>query len=203
MKAPLGCYTNPVNIPMQHTIPVPPKSALDHTMGDVYWHPQVHIDVIEARFLRVPEYFEASFRGVESFIRYKKPAVETKSKPPVKRIRIQRSLIRNLDIVVGFNFIPNQNEGGTLEHVIKAEQIFYRRLRKGQCFRLPCAGQQMFPASLHLSHGNEKPVAWDLNVGRLPFVVPLYKQAPQWGMSHPAEVKNGVLEYPSLAWWGF
>lgn len=97
-------------------------------------------------------------------------------------------------------------ERGISDNVSKFEEMFLRRVEKGQCHHQPCFGNREFAAYFSLNDGKTKPIPiehqdlgwmlYDLDFEDYNFDTKNYQDAnPKF---FRAEMKNGSIEIPNL-----
>ena len=125
----------------------------------------------------------------------------------IEEERQQRAglFLRDVEYILHASFHLT-NRAGTSDNVSKFEEMFLRRVEKGQCHHQPCFGNREFAAYFSLNDGKTKPIPiehqdlgwmlYDLDFEDYNFDTKNYQDAnPKF---FRAEMKNGSIEIPNL-----
>lgn len=168
----LACFTRPEMKAERVSYDVPTPGALEGLLKAIYWKPSMRYVIDKIVVFNPIEFISIRRNEVKSkvsFQKMKQQMNETKSAQtnPEKLIktdpriytsadRTQRSslVLKNVRYGVEFHIeltgLRNEREKEEGNPLIKHNEIFIRRCKKGQCFREPCLGCAEFPANVQL-----------------------------------------------------
>lgn len=86
---------------------------------------------------------------------------------------------------------------GPEDGVVKFEQMFRRRVEKGQCFHRPYLGCREFPAEFSFATGQEKAVSESRSLGWMLLDI-RFGKTENTPVFFNAEMNNGSIEVPSI-----
>lgn len=93
-----------------------------------------------------------------------------------------------------FRMSDKAGEGDTL---VKFEQMFRRRLEKGQCFHRPYLGCREFPAEFSSADIGEIPIEESRSLGWMLLDI-AFGEKENRPMFFPAEMVNGIIQVPEI-----
>jgi CRISPR-associated protein Cas5d len=108
--------------------------------------------------------------------------------------RAQRNalVLRDVDYHVDASFTMTRRTGPE-DHPLKFDEMFRRRLAKGQCHMAPYLGCREFPAIVTPAQDDDpKPIAVDLSLGRM--LLDIDFDRPNRPVFFNAEMRGGVIE---------
>ena len=101
--------------------------------------------------------------------------------------------LRDVDYVVQAHFEMTA-KAGSADNVSKFEEIFRRRVEKGQCFHRPYLGCREFVAEFTSAEGHPNPIAETRSLGRM--LLDLEYGETNRPMFFEARLADGMLEIP-------
>lgn len=196
-RGPMACFTRPEMKAERVSYEVMTPGAARGLCEAVLWKPAIRWCIHQIAVLAPIRW--TSFRRNE---------VNSRASPKVELYladedRAQRNTValRDVDylITASFEMTP---EAGETDNVRKFEEMFERRVEKGQRFHQPYLGCREFAASVTPADGSEKPI--DREVDRplgLMFFDFLYGKdgQPTRPLFFEARLTRGVVEIPPLA----
>lgn len=93
-----------------------------------------------------------------------------------------------------FRMTDKAGEGDTL---VKFEQMFRRRMEKGQCFHRPYLGCREFPAEFSFADNDEIPIEESRSLGWMLLDI-AFGEKENRPMFFPAEMVNGTIQVPEM-----
>ncbi len=110
--------------------------------------------------------------------------------------RAQRNTValRDVDYVIEARF-EMTDRAGPQDNILKFEEMFRRRVEKGQHFHQPCLGCREFAAHVTPADDAPAPIAETRDLGLMLWDI-LYKPDGNQAVFFPAALKEGVLEVP-------
>jgi len=194
-KGPLACFTRPELKVERVSYPVITPSAARGILEAVLWKPAIvwRID----RILVLNEINFTSFRRNE--VNSRVPSFKTTAPRPyfADEDRSQRNTVAlsQVDYVIEAH-IELTKRAGPEENVTKFEEMFLRRLERGQHFHQPYFGCREFVAEVEAPSGNERPIDESRDLGLMLHDIefgPKGKNVPRF---FPARLEQGVLNVP-------
>jgi len=202
-RGPLACFTRPELKVERVSYPVMTPSAARGILEAILWKPALAWHV--RRILILKEINFMSFRRNE---------VNSKASLPTKDIittgghtrpyyadedRAQRNTValRDVDYVVEAHFTLT-GQAGSEDNFDKFEDMFRRRLKKGQHFHQPYLGCREFAAEVLPADDASQPIPDTRELGLMLQDIE-YGPSGNRPMFFSARLENGVLEVPSPA----
>jgi CRISPR-associated protein Cas5d len=198
---PFACFTRPELKVERVSYPVMTPSAARGLLEAVLWKPAIrwHIERIHV----LSEIRFTSFRRNE---------VGTKASAPSAAVvreggtvypffadddRAQRNTValRDVDYIVEA-FFSMTERAGPADNVIKFEEIFQRRVEKGQTFHQPYFGCRELAADILPVAGAPPPIADSRDLGLMLWDIE-YSPRRNRPLFFPARLENGVLTVPA------
>jgi CRISPR-associated protein Cas5d len=200
---PLACFTRPELKVERVSYPVMTPSAARGLLEAVLWKPAIrwHVERIhvlsEIRFI--------AFRRNEVSSKAVAPATATiRDGGTVHPFfadddRAQRNTLalRDVDYVIEAH-LSMTGKAGPLDNVIKFEEIFTRRVEKGQTFHQPYFGCRELAAEIHPAPGTWTAISDSRDLGWMLWDIE-YSPHRNRPLFFPARLDNGVLEVPATA----
>lgn len=191
---PLACFTRPEMKVERMSYEVMTPSAARGLLEAVLWKPAIFWHIHEIAVLAPIQW--SSFRRNEVNDRASPGSLEFFADE--RRAQRNTVALRNVDYIVQASFVMTDKTGPE-DNLKKFEEMFERRLSKGQCFQQPYFGCREFIASLEpaperytpIEQGVERPLGflfYDFLYGRRSGAKPLFFEA---------RLKSGVLYVPS------
>lgn len=191
---PLACFTRPEMKVERMSYEVMTPSAARGLLEAVLWKPAIFWRIHEIAVLSPIQWL--SFRRNEVNDRASPGSLEFFADE--RRAQRNTVALRNVDYIVKASFIMTERKGPE-DNLKKFEEMFERRLSKGQCFQQPYFGCREFAASLEPAPPSYTPI--DRGVDRplgLMFYDFLYGQrSGAKPMFFDARLRGGVLHVPS------
>jgi CRISPR-associated protein Cas5d len=195
IRGELACFTRPELKAERVSYEVITPSAARGVVEAVLWKPAIAWEVHEIAVLNPIRW--ASFRRNE-----------VKSKASMRmgpffadEDRAQRNTIalRDVDYVVTVSFKLTENAGDG-DTVVKFEEMFARRLEKGQCFTQPYLGCREFEAEVSPAPERFAPVADSKPLALLfyDFLYPGHGEKAVRPLFFNASLEQGVVHVPGL-----
>lgn len=168
----LACFTRPEMKAERVSYDVPTPGALEGLLKSIYWKPSMRYVIDKIVVFHPIEFISIRRNEVKSKVSFSKMkrqmneaiAVQSDPRKTIQtdpRIytnvdRTQRSslVLKNVRYGVEFHIeltgLRNEREKEESNPMVKHNEIFIRRCKKGQCFREPCLGCAEFPADVQL-----------------------------------------------------
>ncbi len=205
-KGPLAIFTRPELKTERVSYPVPTPSAVRGLLEAIIWKP-----AIRWRIERILVLNEIRFCSVKrNEVNNKTPVPTTTlinkgGNPPVyyaddSSNRAQRNTLALRDVDYQFEFFFEMTDNaGPADNVAKFEDMFRRRVEKGQCFHQPYFGCRECVAEVLPPLDNPIPISesrdlgimlWDISFGT-------GKKAKNQAQWFKAELVSGIIKVPS------
>ena len=195
-RGPIACFTRPEMKAERVSYEVMTPSAARGVLEAILWKPAIRWRIHAIDVLAPIRW--TSFRRNE---------VSDRASPKITEFfaeerRAQRNTVAlsNVDYVITASFAMTAQVGPT-DGVIKFEEIFERRLHKGQTFHQPYLGCREFAADV--SPALEAPPPFETADRPLGLMFYDFAYHPEGLPARPlffdARLRNGVLEVPALA----
>jgi CRISPR-associated protein Cas5d len=191
----LACFTRPELKVERVSYPVITPSAARGILEAVVWKPAIVWRVERIQVLKEIRF--TAFRRNEVGSR-----VPTfKNSPPADYYadedRQQRNTVALSQVayVIEAHF-EMTDKAGPDDSVRKFEEIFERRVEKGQHFHQPYLGCREFVADLELPSGNEEPIEDSRDLGLMLHDIDFDKDGKNVPRFFPARLERGVLHVP-------
>jgi CRISPR-associated protein Cas5d len=173
VTAPLACFTNPALKVERYSYDVMTPSAAVGVLEAILWKPAIRWRVDRIKVLRPIDRIAIRRNEVNSRISTDGAIswMRGDSRPPVylaDEDRAQRNMValREVDYVIDahFELTPKAGDG---DSVRKFEEMFTRRVEKGQCFQTPYLGCRELAADFQPADGHPEPIAESRPLGRM------------------------------------
>lgn len=192
---PLACFTRPEMKVERMSYEVMTPSAARGLLEAILWKPAIAWHIHEIAVLKPIQW--ASFRRNEVNDRASPRSLEFFADE--RRAQRNTVALRDVDYVISASFSMTEKSGPE-DNLKKFEEMFERRLGKGQCFQQPYFGCREFVASLEPASESFTPI--DRGVDRplgLLFYDFLYgKRAGAKPLFFDARLSGGVLHVPDV-----
>lgn len=196
-SGPLACFTRPELKVERVSYPVMTPSAARGILEAVLWKPAIAWRIERIKVLRPIRF--TSFRRNEVGSR----VPSFKNTPPAEfyadKDRQQRNTVAlaNVDYAIEAHFVLTPRAGAE-DTVRKFEEMFERRVEKGQHFHQPYFGCREFIAAIDPSDGKEPAIADSRDLGLMLHDIEFAasekgKNVPRF---FPAKLEHGVLAVP-------
>lgn len=184
-----ACFALPYG-PERTSSLIPSHDAAAAILGAVYGPREVAWVVHELRLLKRPRHLTLSVNELKQF-----PGNDLNS-IAIEEHRTQRTMVilRDVDFLLDASLVLSGR--GTHENSPnKSNEIFLRRIRKGQFYTSPYLGQREFNADLELIEGDPpKPIDYSENFGLHYYGYDFNEGIPYF---YPLSMTNGVVKYPT------
>jgi CRISPR-associated protein Cas5d len=202
-RGPLACFTRPELKVERVSYPVMTPSAARGLLEAVLWKPAIRWQIERIHVLR-----EIRFTA------FRRNEVSTKaSAPPSATVRdggtvhpffadddrAQRNTValRDVDYVVEASFTMTER-AGPMDNLLKFEEIFERRVEKGQTFHHPYFGCREFDAEILPAADAPAPIDDSRDLGLMLWDID-YSPRRNRPLFFAARLDHGVLEVPAAA----
>jgi len=196
----LACFTRPEMKAERVSYPVMTPSAARGLLEAIFWKPEFFWKVREIQVLKEIRYFSL----VRNEVNKKANADNAQSWATkgegfycAEDDRAQRHTLALRDVcyIIKADVVLKE---GIREDPAKYRDQFRRRVDKGQCFHRPYLGCREFAAKFSNPAGDEKPLALDMDLGRMLFDLVFEKNKTGRGKPRffQAKLKSGVLNVP-------
>ncbi len=204
VRGDLACFTRPEFKTERVSYEVITPSAARGILEAVLWKPAIcwHIDQIEVLApIRFTGFRRNEVERRVSVLNAKK-AMKSGVLPDfvVEDQRQQRHTLalERVDYVITAHFTMTE-KAGSEDNPTKFEEMFHRRLAKGQCFHQPYLGCREFPAHVAPGEAAPQPIAESKSLGLMLYDID-FSAATKGGRLRPlffhAEMNNGVVLVP-------
>ncbi len=194
-KGPLACFTRPELKVERVSYPVMTPSAARGLLEAVLWKPAIVWRIERIRVLNVIAF--TSFRRNEVASR-----VPTFHKTPpatyfADEDRQQRNTVAlaNVDYIVEAHF-EMTDRAGSDDNVAKFEEMFERRVAKGQHFHQPYFGCREFVADIEPPAGDERPIDESRDLGLMLHDIEFGRNGKNVPRFFSARLEKGILDVP-------
>ncbi|HNM45429.1 MAG TPA: type I-C CRISPR-associated protein Cas5c [Candidatus Sumerlaeota bacterium] len=194
-SGPLACFTRPELKVERMSYPVMTPSAARGILEAILWKPAIAWRV--KRILVLGEISFTSFRRNE--VGNRVPTF--KNTPPgdyyADEDRQQRNTVAlaNVDYIIEAHFELTKRAGSD-DTVRKFEEMFQRRVEKGQHFHQPYFGCREFAANVEAASGQEKPVNDSRDLGLMLHDIDFGCGGKNIPRFFPAKLDHGILTVP-------
>ncbi|HLU64971.1 MAG TPA: type I-C CRISPR-associated protein Cas5c [Kofleriaceae bacterium] len=196
VSGPIAVFTRPEMKVERVSYEVMTPSAARGVLEAVLWKPAIRWSIEEIRVLREVRWI--SFRRNE--VTSKMPRhVKADYFADEDRDRAQRNTValRDVAYVVQAHFALTERAGPD-EAIVKFEEMFARRLDKGQSFHQPYLGCRELAADVRKAEDDMRPIALTKPLG-LMFYDFDFRQDPPRPLFFEARLDRGVLRVPSFS----
>lgn len=195
VAGPLACFTRPEMKVERVSYEVMTPSAARGVLEAVLWKPAIRWHIHAIAVLRPIAW--TSFRRNEVASRQ----TSRRSDYFADEDRAQRNTValKDVEYVVAASFVMTDRAGAE-DNVRKFEEMFERRLEKGQRFHAPYLGCREFSAQVSPAPASYQPIQPGVNrpLGRMLFDLEFESTS---GRAHPyffeARLESGVMQVPS------
>lgn len=190
-------FTRPEGKVERVSYPIMTPSAARGALEAILWKPEFHYRIRSITALKKPKFYSIVRNEVAQKANISKKFME---KPENKYTGDMRQLRHSL-VLKDVAYLVEATivvQSDSPKGIIKYEQMFKRRLVKGQCFYQPYLGTREFSASFKGVTGDEKPIDWTDSLGTMFFD---FKYSEKGSVTIPyfftAQVEQGVMEIPN------
>jgi CRISPR-associated protein Cas5d len=191
---PLACFTRPEMKVERVSYDVMTPSAARGILEAIFWKPEFSWRVRSIEVLEPVRRFSVLRNEVK-----KKASSRSafKNRFYADENRTQRNTLALRDVAYVIRGSVDLRPSGKDEHPEKYRAQFRRRVSKGQCYHRPCLGCREFAAHFAAPTGDEKPIAFTTDLGRMLFDI---RYEGKKGRGTPvffnARMENGTLDIP-------
>lgn len=207
VSGPLACWTPPEFRAERISALLPSHDAWVGLMRTILGHKEFRWVIPEVRLLFKPEYFsvtcnEIKFDGIHSLDVYDRPLVVGHHEQPRGRkssLKFAKQTPRTTMFLRNPDYLVQVKVTGHPEAVKKNEEMFLRRMEKGQQWGQPCLGLRELMADVELiSNPKEfKPEGITQDCGIIFFGTDWETSGSPQYFAH-LQIVNGVARYPSM-----
>lgn len=189
-------FTRPEGKVERVSYPIMTPSAARGALESIFWKPEFHYRIRSVSVLKRPQFYSIVRNEVSSKASVTKTFIENPTDVFADDIRqLRHSLVlRDVAYIIDATIVVKSDSP---DKIIKYEQMFKRRLAKGQCFYQPYLGTREFSAQFEEPTGNEKPIDWTDSLGSMLFD---FRYPEKGSVTIPyffnARVENGVMKIP-------
>ncbi|MFT3767478.1 MAG: type I-C CRISPR-associated protein Cas5c [Minicystis sp.] len=195
-RGPIACFTRPEMKAERVSYEVMTPSAARGLLEAILWKPAIHWHVHSIAVLSPIDWI--SFRRNEVADRASPKILDFFADDPRRRAQRNTVALRNVDYVITASFALT-DKAGPADNLTKFEEMFDRRLRKGQSFQQPYLGCREFAAEVEPAPEEIRPIQSSAD---RPLGLMLYDFAydPEGRGARPlffeARLERGVLAVP-------
>ena len=178
-------------------------SAAKGILEAIYWHPGLNW-IIDRIFVRKPIQFTSirrnevkskasAFNALSAINGSTKPLYLSSKAEIVQRGSV---LLKDVEYVIEANFEMTQKANAS-DNPGKFKDMIMRRLRRGECYHMPCFGCREFPANFALFEETEISTAYPNETRDLSYMLYGFDYSDPENIQplfFRAELKNGVLD---------
>lgn len=179
-------------------------TAAQGLVGAICWKPAVHIDVRRICVCRPIRRQTMAINGCSEKMRVPslqqlrgEESLDSLQRKPTDRLQTRHVVLRDVAYLVDFEYVMT-DRAGPGETPRKFEEIFSRRLERGEFHRLPHFGQQQYVAFCRPARDSDSPINETRSLGALPHFR-VYGEETADTLWFHAVMNEGVIEVPS-AW---
>lgn len=190
-------FTRPEGKVERVSYPLMTPSSARGALEGILWKPEFHYRIRSISVLKKPQYYSILRNEVASKAYITKKFMDEPEDRFVDDMRqLRHSLVlRDVSYIIDATIVVRSDSP---KKVIKYEQMFKRRLSKGQCFYQPYLGTREFSARFEEVKGDEEPIDWTDSLGSMLFD---FKYPKKGSVTIPyffnAYVEKGVMEVPN------
>jgi len=176
--------------------PLMTPSGARGALEAILWKPEFHYRIRSISVLKRPQFYSILRNEVEKKAHITRTFMKNPKDVFADNMRqLRHSLVlRDVSYIVDASIVV---ESDSPQKIIKYEQMFKRRLSKGQCFYQPYLGAREFSAHFEEPTGDEMPIDWTDSLGSMFFD---FKYPEKGSVTIPyffnAHVEKGVMEVP-------
>ncbi|EYF05348.1 type I-C CRISPR-associated protein Cas5c [Chondromyces apiculatus] len=195
---PTACFTRPEMKVERVSYEVMTPSAARGLVEAILWKPAIRWHIHEIAVLRPIRW--VSFRRNEVNDRASPRVLDFFADEPSRRAQRNTVALRDVDYVITASFAMTERAGPD-DNVTKFEQMFARRLERGQCFHAPCLGCREFAASVEPAPPDLQPIepTVDRPLGMMFYDFDYRPGRATRPLFFEARLSGGVLRVPSWA----
>ena len=195
IRGPMACFTRPEMKVERVSYEVMTPSAARGVLEAVLWKPAIRWRVHEIAVLSPIDWI--SFRRNEVTDRASPKVYPFLADDPGRRAQRNTVALRDVDYVVQATFHMTDRAGAS-DNVRKFEEIFERRLVKGQCFHPPYLGCREFAADVGPAEAAPPPIqrGIDRPLGLMFYDFDYDEEGPTRPLFFDARLTHGVLSVP-------
>lgn len=189
-------FTRPEGKVERVSYPIMTPSAARGALEAILWKPEFHYRIRSITALKRPQFYSILRNEVANKAHITKPFMEE----PTDRFADDMRQLRHSLVLKDVAYIVDATivlESDTPTDIIKYEEMFKRRLSKGQCFYQPYLGTREFSARFEEPSGKEEGINWTDSLGSMFFD---FKYPEKGSVTIPyfyqAQIKNGVMKVP-------
>lgn len=189
-------FTRPEGKVERVSYPIMTPSAARGALEAIFWKPEFHYRIRSITALKRPQFYSILRNEVANKAHITKPFMEE----PTDRFADDMRQLRHSLVLKDVAYIVDATivlESDTPTDIIKYEEMFKRRLSKGQCFYQPYLGTREFSARFEEPSGKEEGINWTDSLGSMFFD---FKYPEKGSVTIPyfyqAQIKNGVMKVP-------
>lgn len=190
-------FTRPEGKVERVSYPLMTPSAARGALESIFWKPEFHYRIRSITVLKKPQLYSVLRNEVANKAHITKRFMEDPDNRFADDMRQLRHalVLRDVAYIVDATIVV---ESDTPKEIIKYEQMFKRRLAKGQCFYQPYLGTREFSARFEEPTGDEVGIDWTDSLGSMFFD---FKYPAKGSVTIPyffnAHVEDGVMEVPN------
>ncbi len=203
MTGDYACFTRPEMKVERVSYDVMTPSAARGVLEAVLWKPAIQWQIHQIDVLK-PIRWTSVRRNEVSAIASTSSAKSAMKKGSgnlgihIEDTRQQRAGLFLKDVAytvhASFRMTDKAGEGDTL---VKFEQMFRRRMEKGQCFHRPYLGCREFPAEFSFADNDEIPIEESRSLGWMLLDI-AFGEKENRPMFFPAEMVDGIIQVPEI-----
>jgi CRISPR-associated protein Cas5d len=202
VTGPMACFTNPALKVERFSYDVMTPSAARGVLEAICWKPAIVWRIDRIKVLKPIERIGIRRNEVNSRLSTDSAIswMQGDSAPAdyfADEDRAQRNMValRDVDYVIEahFEMTPNAGPG---DNVQKFEEMFQRRVSKGQCFQTPYLGCRELVAEFSPAEGHPTPIAETRSLGRMLHDIEFVAGKPNRPVFFDASLESGVLAVP-------
>lgn len=189
-------FTRPEGKVERVSYPIMTPSAARGALEAILWKPEFHYRIRSITALKKPKFYSILRNEVG-----RKAYITSKfMKEPENRYTDEMRQLRHSLVLKDVSYIVDATivvYSDTPQKIIKYDQMFKRRLSKGQCFHRPYLGTREFSAHFEKPTGKERLIDWTDSLGSMFFD---FKYPGKGSVTIPyffsAHVEKGVMKVP-------
>jgi CRISPR-associated protein Cas5d len=198
-KGPLACFTRPELKVERVSYPIITPSAARGILEAVLWKPAIVWRIEQIQVLNEIKFTSFRRNEVGSRVPTFKSTAPAEFYADEDRQQRNTVALSDIDYVIEAHFVLTSRAGAE-DSVRKFEEMFERRVERGQHFHQPYFGCREFVANVESPTGDEKPIDDSRDLGLMLHDIdfqPTGRNVPRF---FPAKLEAGVLRVP--AWEG-
>lgn len=189
VRGPSACFTLPYG-PERTSSLIPSHDAAAAILGAIYGPREVAWVVPELHLLKMPRRMTLSTNEIKEFPSDNLNSIAIEDQR-TQRINI---ILRDVDFLL-VGYLTPSGRGTHKTNAAKMNEVFQRRIRKGQFYTSPYLGQREYGADVELIEGPlPKPVDHSENFGLHYFGYDFQAKTPYFC---PLQMEKGIVRYPT------